>query len=776
MGTATTNQSIRRWLIQGQVQGVGFRPFVYRLATELELSGTVSNSAAGVSVEAWGPIDRLDELERRIVTDAPVLARIDRRRRVSDTQGVVEHQAFRIVESDRSVAERGRVTVDSATCADCRREMLDHADRRHRHALVNCTNCGPRYTIVRDLPYDRPLTTMAAFPMCARCRSEYEDPADRRFHAQPTCCPECGPRLSFVDLASGAATGDPTRHAAAALRRGDIVAMKGLGGYHLVVDAGNESAVARLRRRKKRDHKPFALMVGTIDEADRLVDLSDAGRELLASPVSPIVLASRREVDGTIAPSVAADSHRLGVMVPSTPMQHLLFAEDSGPLVMTSANVSDDPLISDDDEAHRQLRGICDGLLLHDRPIERAVDDSVIADTPAGLLPLRRARGFVPAPLSLPEASGRPGLCVGGELKNTVAVVRGDQAVLSQHLGDLTFALAARRFEQTIDDLMRLFDVRPRWIACDAHPDYVSHRYARRWAERAGLDLLVVQHHHAHLASLLAEHRRADRIVGLVCDGVGYGSDGSAWGGEVLVGDLAGFQRAGHMRALRLPGGDAAAKQTGRCAASWLLDALGGDAPRHRLARTVLPDSRERQAVQAMLDADLNCPPSTGMGRLFDAAAALLELCDYNHYEAMSGTRLESAAMRATSRPSGRDLVPLAASTQAGFELDHRPLCRRLVEGIDAGEPATALAWLLHDALADGLARAAMRAAADAGVGTIGLSGGVFCNTLLTILLRPRLDAAGLEVLTHHDVPPNDGGLCLGQAAIAAASPVAAGK
>jgi hydrogenase maturation protein HypF len=470
----------RTWRIRGQVQGVGFRPFVYRLATALGLSGTVRNDPSGVTVEAWAPAGRLDEFEKRLPAEAPALARIDAMHRVHDAPTARGPEAFRIIESERTPAERGRVTVDSALCADCLRELFDATDRRFGHALINCTNCGPRYTIIRDLPYDRPLTTMAPFPMCPRCASEYETPADRRFHAQPTCCPECGPQPALVTHDGAVIDRRPFRAAARLLRDGKVLAMKGIGGYHLVVDATDEAAVRRLRQAKKRDYKPFAVMARDLEAAGRLVALSDAARVLLASPLSPIVLADRRP-GAAVAPSIAPGNHRLGVMIPYTPMQHLLFAEwGEGVLVMTSANLSDDPLISDDEEARRDLRGICDALLTHDRPIERAVDDSIVIDTPAGILPIRRARGYCPTPLPLPVAAVSPGLCVGGELKSTVAVVPGGQAILSQHLGDLTYTLAYRRFERTITDLLRLFEVSPRWVACDAHPQYLSNRYARR--------------------------------------------------------------------------------------------------------------------------------------------------------------------------------------------------------------------------------------------------------------------------------------------------------
>ncbi|MHC4413680.1 MAG: carbamoyltransferase HypF [Planctomycetota bacterium] len=786
--SATTATLKRTWRVTGQVQGVGFRPFVYRLANELELAGTVRNDPSGVTIEAEGPPGRLNEFQRRVRTDAPALARVDNVRSVCEERGSGAGLAFEIIESDHRPARRGRVTVDSAVCADCLGEMLDPADRRHRHALINCTNCGPRFTIVRDLPYDRSLTTMAGFPMCATCEREYRDPGDRRFHAQPTCCPSCGPRPALIGRDGRAGDGDPIERAARLLGNGGVIAVKGLGGYHLVVDAGREEAVSRLRRGKRRDHKPFAIMVRDPGSAGRLVTLSKEAEALLRSPICPIVLAPRVDrafgrdpgpgAEISVAESVAPDCHRLGLMRPYTPIQHLLFSEPDlarRALVMTSANFSDDPLINDDDEARQRLADVCDAFLVHDRPIERAVDDSIVIDAPGGILPLRRARGYVPTPSPLPVEAPRPGVCVGADLKNTVAIVGGDHAVLSQHLGDLGYVLAFQRFERSIADLERLYDVQPQWIACDAHPQYLSHRYARRLAESAKLDLIIVQHHHAHLASILAEQGRSDRIIGLICDGVGYGDDGAAWGGEVLVGDLIGYERLGRLRPLRLPGGDAAARQTGRCALSWLCDTLGPDGVDHPLARRALPHDAHRTGVRRLLERDLNCPPSSGMGRLFDAAASLLGLCDYNHYEAMSGTILEASASTASSRPSGAGVLEIATSADRlpFFELDQRPLLRRLVESIGEGSSTGSIAWFFHDALADGLARAAALASKRSGIRTVGLSGGVFCNTLLTQLVAARLEAAKFDVLIHRQVPPNDGGIAYGQAAVAAASPAA---
>jgi hydrogenase maturation protein HypF len=768
----------RTYRVTGQVQGVGFRPFIYRLASDLFLSGTVRNDPTGVTIDVVGDGGEVDRFAERIDSDAPALARIEAVTCVSESSSPGSCDGFRIIESDRAPAERGRVTVDSAVCDDCLREMRDPDDRRHRHPLVNCTNCGPRYTIVRDLPYDRPLTTMADFPMCEACAEEYADPADRRFHAQPVCCPACGPRLRLIACGEKRVEGDPIRDSATLLRTGGILAMKGLGGYHLVVDAMNEQAVRRLRERKKRDHKPFALMARDLDAARALVALSDEAVELMDSPTAPIVLAERRPNDdadgGSIAPSVAPGSHRLGLMMPYTPMQHLLFDEGLGPLVMTSANLSDDPLIKDDQDALAMLGGIADAVLLHDRPIERAVDDSIVIDGPRGILPIRRARGYVPAPLTIPIAASRPGLCVGGELKIVIALVRGDQVILSQHIGDLTYTLAYRRFEKTIEDLQRLFDTDIEWVACDAHPLYLSKRFARRLAASREVPLIETQHHHAHLASLLAEHGRTDRAIGLICDGVGYGDDGTSWGGEILIGDLTSYERVGRLRPLRLPGGDAAARETGRCAMSWLVDALGKETLDHPIAERAMGDPAKRQAVGAMLERDLNCPPSSGMGRLFDAAASLLGVCDYNHHEAMSPMRLESLAARAVDHPVGDGLVAIVdpvdgPNAGALFEMDHRPLLHALIERIERSEAVEALAWLFHDALADALARAARLACRRSGLRTVALSGGVFCNTLLTDLVYERLAADGFEVLLHRVVPPNDGGIAYGQAAIAAA-------
>lgn len=767
--------------ITGQVQGVGFRPFVHRLATSMRINGVVWNDATGVGVRLYAQSTSIERFIERLQSERPPLARIDTlERRATDVPAPAN---FSILESAH-VGTPDRVTVDCATCEDCTRELFDPKDHRHRHALINCTNCGPRYTIVHDVPYDRVSTTMATFPMCPRCAREYKDPLDRRFHAQPTCCPDCGPTLRLVRPGVHESGGDPIAHAATILRDGGVLAIKGLGGYHLAVDATNVGAVATLRARKHRDHKPFAVMAASITVAHEIVELSPEGVAALTGTAAPIVLALRRAFasSGTpgapgIADGVAPGIHRLGVMLPHTPVQHLLMRQGFGALVMTSANASDDPLITDDAQALTSLADVADAWLMHDRAIARAVDDSVVIDSPDGILPIRRARGFVPSPIRVRSAGASPGLCVGAELKSAVAVVIGDaatgnQVIPSQHLGDLQHALAYDRFRTTIDDLLRLFRVAPQWIARDAHPAYLSHRYAGTLAKRLNLPLIDVQHHHAHMASVLAEHHHVGPAVGLICDGVGYGEDGSAWGGEVLVGDCRAVTRRGRTRPLRLPGGDAAAKDTTRCALAWLYDAIGIGAMSHPIASRLCPRDQDRAAIFSMLARGINAPESSGVGRLFDAAAAILGVCERNHYEAMSGMLLEAAASGATStaqrHPDAPELLPVIERGSL-FELDHRPLLLRLLAGLDRAEPVPDLARLFHDALADGLSRLALRIATEAHLNTIVLSGGVFCNTRHAHHVRESIESNGLRVLTHREVPSNDGGVALGQAAVAIA-------
>jgi hydrogenase maturation protein HypF len=760
----------REYRVRGQVQGVGFRPFVYRLALEQQLGGEVWNDPGGVSIVLRGSAARIERFAVRLVDELPALAQIQELELVREQAWDGEPGGFRIRASAQEGRARGRVTIDSATCPDCVRELRDPSDPRHRHPLINCTNCGPRYTIVRSLPYDRANTTMAAFAMCPRCEREYRDPADRRFHAQPVCCPDCGPRLQLVDESGVPLEGDPIQVAAERLRAGELLAMKGLGGYHLVVDACNEEAVEALRAAKRRRDKPFALMFGSVEDALEHVELSVEGRELLSSPRSPIVLARILQL-GRIASGVPAGTHRLGILLPYTPMQHLLLEAFAGPLVMTSANESDDPLLTDDVEVRQRLAPQIRLYLQHDRPIERAVDDSILIDTPSGMIPIRRARGYVPEPLPLPVPAASPGLTTGADLKNTVAVVREGECVLGQHVGDLEHARANARSTRTLADLQQLWELEPTWVAHDLHPDYFATLHAHAVADEQGLERIGVQHHHAHLGALLAEHDRDEMIACLVCDGVGYGLDGSAWGGEVLVGDLRDFERRAHVRPLRLPGGDAAAKACGRCALSWLYDLHGERTFEDPLVVRMLPDAQERTIVAQMLRRDLRCPPSTGVGRLFDAAAALLGVVERNSYEAQSGMLLEALAEAALPDAEKDDLLAMEQVLPwvDGDQLDTRPLLHSLLHALRQGLSTSRLALRFHSGLAAGLSALAQQVAVPAGVSTIGLSGGVFCNALLSEMVEGHLSRAGFEVLRHRLVPPNDGGLAYGQAAIAAA-------
>jgi len=759
----------QRWRITGQVQGVGFRPFVYRLAVRHGLTGFVRNNRDGVYIEVQGPANNLAQFGTALREQAPSLAVIATAT-VEDVEPASASDAFVIHHSDGDVSPRADVTVDTAVCEDCRRELLDAADRRAGYGLINCTNCGPRFTIINRVPYDRPNTTMAGFDMCPACRAEYEGPADRRFHAQPIACHDCGPTVSLVDPHGSPVAGDPIATAAEMLRRGRILAIKGLGGFHLAVRGDDALAVERLRQLKQRDAKPFALMCRDIAAARRVVHLSDTAAAEMQSPACPIVLAPKRS-NAPVAPAVAPDNHRLGVMLPYTPIQQLLFHGGAPDLlVMTSGNQSDEPIAIDNDEAVQRLGGLCDAMLWHDRPIRRCVDDSVVIDMgEAAVLPLRRARGYVPMAVALPTAVATTGLCVGGELKNTVAIVREGRAVISQHLGDLTHALAFGHFKQAITDLCDLYGVWPRWIAHDLHPLYLSGVHARQLAEVYHAPLIGVQHHHAHAASVMAEHGVTGPVLAVVCDGVGYGTDGSIWGGELLLADLLDFRRLAHLRAMRLPGGDAAARDTRRCALALLHQAYGDDFADHPAARRAIPDTDARAMLTRMIVGNVNCALSSGAGRVFDGVAALLGLASRNHFEAQAAIALEAAAWRHEPSDAAEKLFEIVDGDDGPRQLDLSLLVRRLVEGVDAGEPVGSLAALLHDALAAAWAAAVAEAVEKTHVRTVALSGGVFCNQRLTERLTELLESQDLRVLRHRQLPPNDGGISYGQAAIAAA-------
>jgi len=740
--------------VDGIVQGVGFRPYVFRLAEDLALAGFVRNDSRGVLIEIEGADHAIERFLRRLPGELPPLARIE-------ATGVAEltpagDAGFAIAGSDSGGPAAALVCADSAPCADCLRELWDPDDRRHRYPFINCTNCGPRFTIVRGVPYDRPLTTMAGFEMCLACRHEYEDHRDRRFHAQPNACPRCGPQLILV----GAAEGDDADRigaAAALLRRGAIVAIKGLGGYHLACRADDRGAVARLRSRKQREDKPFALMAADLTALDPLVELDPITAALLLAPERPIVLAPRRR-GARVAPQVAPASRELGVMLPSTPLHHLLLDAARTTLVMTSGNLSDEPIAYEDADALERLSPVADAFLLHDRPIHMRTDDSVVRVTRGRPLMLRRSRGYVPAALTLPRPARRPLLACGAQLKNTFCLVKGDHAWVGQHIGDLDDAATRGAYIEGIAHLERLFDVRPRTVAHDLHPDYASTAYA---LERDGVRTVGVQHHHAHLAACLAEHGSTGPAVGAIYDGSGHGLDGTVWGGEILVGDLGTFTRAGHLLPVRLPGGDRAARQPWRMAAAWLQAA--GAAP------VLPPDSLRRyvtheqwRTVCEMARRGFSAPWTTSAGRLLDAVAALCGIRASCTYEGQAAIELEALADVADSGayelPVGDDLV-----------IDPRPAIRAAFGDVEAGVSPALVSARMHRALARATAIACAGAAERAGLRRVVLSGGVFQNRLLLEWTTAACAERRLEVLVPRALPPNDGGISFGQAAVAIA-------
>jgi hydrogenase maturation protein HypF len=707
----------RRLEIRGVVQGVGFRPFVHRLAARSGLAGSVLNDGDGVVVEVEGQPENLDDFVRALCREAPPLATIESV--VAVPQDLRGDSEFVIAPSPAG-AGGALVAPDVATCPDCLRELFDPADRRYRYPFINCTQCGPRFTIVRTAPYDRANTTMAAFEMCGACQAEYQDPDDRRFHAEPIACLDCGPRLSM-----------PLQHAVDLLRSGAVLAVKGLGGYHLACDAGNPDAVARLRRRKHREEKPFAVMsAAPLD----LVELTPAEAELLASPARPIVLARRRS-GAQLPDAVAPGTPWLGVMLPYTPLHHLLINDFGGPLVMTSGNRSDEPIAFDDQEARQRLAGIADAFLAHDRSIHRRCEDSVLR----GEFPVRRSRGHAPSALPLPFAAPRPLLATGAELKSTFSLVRGSQAFMSPHLGDMDSEAAYRAFLTDVELYRDMLAIEPELLACDMHPGYLS----SKWARAQGAEVIEVQHHHAHAAACLAEHGEQAPALALVFDGTGYGPDGTLWGGELLRCDLGGYQRLAHLEPIPLPGGEAAIREPWRCAAAYLEAA---DRPVPFEGWSVVRESLK-----------VNAPLSSGMGRLFDAVAALLSVRERVSYEGQAAVELEHLAAAVAAEP-------YECRIREGMLLG-RDLVRAAHDDLVAGRPRTELAAAVHEGVAAAAAQACARQAEPR---QVVLSGGSFQNLRLLRSARRRLEELGFRVLTHRRVPPNDAGISYGQAAVAA--------
>jgi len=749
-----TAASRLRVVVRGAVQGVGFRPFVWRLAQELHLTGWVTNTTDGVHVEVEGDLAALTTFIDRLGRDKPPRAALHGvEYAVLDRVGF---DAFEIRESDTRGTATTIVLPDIATCDACRAEINDPRDRRYRYPFTNCTHCGPRYSIVESLPYDRPRTTMKGFAMCARCRAEYEDPRDRRFHAQPTACPDCGPALALLDPMGrpGARSDDALREAADAVRAGLIVAVKSVGGFHLVVDARNEDAVRRLRERKDREEKPFALLYPSLDAVRAHVDLSPLEESLLRGPEGPIVLLRRRADPATpaVAAAVAPGNPWLGIMLPSNPLQDLLLADLGGPLVATSGNRSEEPICSDNAEAVQSLGGIADRFLVHDRPIARPVDDSivrVIADRPTVL---RRGRGYAPLMVPLGRAVG-PALAVGAHMKGAVAISIGDTAVLSEYLGTMDSERALARLERTTRDLTALYGVTPARVACDAHPDYPSTRFA----ERTIREPLRVQHHHAHVLSAMIDNELGPPLLGVVWDGTGFGTDGTVWGGEFLRARTDGFDRVAHLRPFRLAGGDRAVVEPRRAALGVLYAIFGDDLPGD-LAPVRAFTPSERRVLEGMLRSGVNAPWTSSAGRLFDAVAALLDLRQRCTYEGQAAMEVEFAAD--------------AASTEDRYEasVDWEPLVRGIIADLRAGVARERIAARFHNTLVAIIVDVAARAAEERVV----LTGGCFQNRHLTERAVRALTAAGHLVYRHQRLPPNDGGIALGQ--LAALSIAGAGQ
>jgi hydrogenase maturation protein HypF len=748
--------------IHGAVQGVGFRPFVYRLATAYALNGWVINDTRGVFIEVEGPQPDLARFLERLPEEKPPRAIIHSLE--STWLEPTGYERFEIRHSEGHGAKTVLVLPDIATCDDCLAEVLDPGDRRHRYPFTNCTNCGPRFSIIQALPYDRPNTTMRRFIMCPDCQAEYEDPLDRRFHAQPNACPVCGPQIALWSPAGNllAEGDDALRRTANALRAGQITAVKGLGGFHLMVDARNTEAIARLRERKPRRDKPFALMACNLEQVEGLCEVPPQARELLTAPEAPIVLL-QRQPEARVAESVAPGNPTLGVMLPYTPLHHLLLRELDFPVVATSGNLTDEPICTGEGEAIQRLGHIADLFLVHDRPIERHVDDSVVWIVGGEARLLRRARGYAPLPVLTPRPLPTI-LAVGAHLKNTVALSVERQVFISQHIGDLETAEAMRAFEDVIADFLRLYEATPVAIAHDLHPDYLSTRWAVEQAPLLPCSLAPVQHHHAHLASCLADNGVEGPALGVTWDGTGYGTDGTVWGGEFLLGDAAGFTRVAHLRPFRLPGGDAAIKEPRRVALATLWE-LYGDAvlEREDLAPVRALRPAERRLLAQMLERGLNAPITTSAGRLFDAVAALLDLHQQVTFEGQAAMALEFAA-----DPTVTDayLLPTIAMKETyGFVLDWGPLLEAIVDDLQRGGKPGIIAARFHNALVEAI----LAVAQAVGEPRVALSGGCFQNRLLTERAAQRLSQAGFEVLLHRQVPPNDGGISLGQVAVAAA-------
>jgi hydrogenase maturation protein HypF len=755
---------------------VGFRPFVHSLAAELQLSGFVRNQSGSVQIEVEGDSAALDIFRQKLTHQPPPLARIDR-----VTSEAIECRGQSGFDIEASTVDRSHdvfISPDVATCDDCLAEMRDPHDRRYGYPFINCTNCGPRLTIIRAAPYDRAQTTMASFVMCPQCLAEYNDPANRRFHAEPMCCPQCGPRLRLLSGAGDELShDDPLVGFVGTILHGGIGALKGLGGYHLVCDASRAEAVEELRRRKHRDDKPFAVMVTDLEQAARLCHVNGRERALLSSPRRPIVLLRRRtdnrgEAHAPLAAAIAPNNPHLGLILPYTPLHHLLVVgAGRTPLVMTSGNRSDEPIAYDDESAPEQLEGIADVFLTHDRPIHVRCDDSVTRVIDGSECVVRRSRGYAPVPIPLSTESAQPILAVGGQLKGTFALARGPAAFVSHHLGDLDHYEAYRAFLRDVPLYEDLFEVRPTCIAHDFHPDYAATRYAQERARTEGLTTLAVQHHHAHIASCMAEHGLTGEVIGVAFDGTGLGTDGAIWGGEFLVANYRGFERAAFLRYVPLPGGDAAIREPWRMSAAYLLDA-GCDLS--LLDASV--DLYTTKTVLRMCRRGIHAPPTSSMGRLFDGVAAMIGVRSHTSFEGQAAMELEWLATDVPAEGSypfkivaGSPNAPSPAAPREPYQIAVHPLIRGVVADLTRGVDQARIARRFHSTIVEMVVQICGRLREQTGLNRIVLSGGVFMNAILITETPARLRAEGFDAFCHHQVPTNDGGISLGQLAVASA-------
>lgn len=744
-----------RFTLNGIVQGVGFRPFVYNLAKQLALNGTVSNDSSGVIIEIQGTFAAIELFQSKLLTENPPISKITSCR--TEDVALNDEVDFRIIASHQHSQPTTLISPDLATCDDCLKELVNPKDRRYSYPFINCTNCGPRYTIVEGIPYDRPLTSMAKFKMCLQCQAEYDNPSDRRFHAQPNACPVCGPQIYLHDGQNIIPADDPIAKTLNAISEGKIVAIRGVGGFHLAVDPNNESAVEKLRLRKGRAEKPFALMAKDISTIKKYCIVSEIEEQLLADFKRPIVLLEKKtgiKLNNNIAPG----SNHLGFMLPYTPLHHLLLAGEFDLLIMTSGNFSEEPIAIGNNEALERLENIADLFLLHDREILQRCDDSIVMALNGLPQTIRRSRGFVPYPVFVENKLTHRVLAVGGELKNSIALNRGDTVFLSQYIGDLDNPSAYKFFVNSIEHLKKILEIEPTLIAHDLHPEYLSTKYAKS----TDLPKIAIQHHHAHFVSVMTENNHRDKTIGLILDGTGYGTDGTIWGGEVLIGDATSFERFMHLETVPLPGGASAIKQPWRMALSYLYKTYGDDF--HQLDLPFLKQIKDSDLslIIQMIDKKLNSPITSSCGRFFDAVSALLNLKAEINYDAQAAIFLEQEAQRYGSYPA-----PLQLNLSYEKVIKTTMLFKELVNLLLDNEPIPKIAALFHVTLAEMFIASAQKARDFYKIDTVALSGGVYMNRYFTKYMLDRLREEKFNILTHKELPANDGGLALGQTMIA---------